>query len=221
MLDPRLLLAAALYAPCEVGADIGTDHALLPCHLLRMQVCQRMLLCDISPKALKHAEASVRRHHLESRARLVCADGLTALNEPCGCVSVMGMGGDTMAQLLRAGADRLQGAVLVLSAHTEQPLVRQAVQDIGYHFTAERLCQAAGRYYILWRAEPGTSPLSASEVRYGRLLYQEPPELLRGYLDHRLRVLDVKRRGLLSGGESTAQTDADIAFYAAERSRLA
>lgn len=220
MLDSRLLLAAALYAPCEVGADIGTDHARLPCHLLRTQVCRRILLCDISPKALAHAEETVRRHHLEDRARIVCADGLAALDEPCGCVSVMGMGGDTMAQLLRAGAGRLQGAVLVLSAHTEQPLVRQAVQDIGYHFTAERLCQAAGRYYILWRAEPGDAPQSASDVRYGRLLYQEPPQLLRGYLDHRLEVLEVKRRGLRSGGGDTAQTDADIAFYAAERSRL-
>lgn len=225
MLDSRLSLAAALYAPCDLGADIGTDHALLPCHLLRKNICRSMLLCDVSPKALRHAEASVRRYHLEARARLCLADGLDALDaagQGCGCVSIMGMGGDTLSGILRRGAARLRGAVLVLSAHTEQPLVRQAIADIGYHLTAERLCLAAGRYYILWRAEPGEAATSPEAIRYGELLFEEPTPLLSGYLDHRLRVLEARRQGLLSGAgpADTAAVDADIAFYAERRRRI-
>ena len=96
MLDERLSLAAQLYEPCALGADIGTDHALLPCYLLTHNICQQMILADVSPKALLHAEESVRRHHLEKRAHVRLADGLDALTEPCGCVSMMGMGGETI-----------------------------------------------------------------------------------------------------------------------------
>ena len=127
MLDERLSLAAALYEPCEWGADIGTDHAYLPCHLLRTGVCQHMIAADVSAKALDKARQNLTRQRLIQRAEVILADGLDAIDRPCGCVSMMGMGGELMANLLRKGQQRLQGAVLVLSAHTEQHLVRQAV----------------------------------------------------------------------------------------------
>ena len=57
MLDERLSLAASLYDPCDLGADIGTDHGLLPCHLLRSGICRRMILADVSENALSRARA--------------------------------------------------------------------------------------------------------------------------------------------------------------------
>lgn len=215
MLDERLSLAASLYQPCSLGADIGTDHGLLPCELLRRGICQRMLLCDISPKALRHARESVQAQGLEERARLICGDGLEALEEDCGCISIMGMGGESMAGILRRGADYLHGAVLVLSAHTEPALVRQAVMDIGYHFTRACLCQAAGRYYVVWRVEPGATRMTAEEIRYGKLLYETPSPLLRGYLRHRAEVARARLQGLRSGEKQrdTQEAERDLAFY--------
>ena len=196
-MDERLTLAATLYDPCEVGADIGTDHGLLPCHLLEEGICQRMILADISPKALDHAREQVRRRGLEARARLICADGLAALEEPVGCVSITGMGGKTMAEMLRGGASRLGGAALVLSAHTDQEEVRRAVQAIGYHFTAERLCRAAGRFYLVWKALPGPGAYSADELALGTpLLLSGSDALLPEYLAWRLWVLGRKHTGL-------------------------
>lgn len=208
ILDERLSLAASLYEPCEVGADIGTDHGLLPCHLLEAGICRRMILADVSPKALRHAEELVHDLRLEDRARLICADGLDALTEPCGCVSVMGMGGGTIADILRRGRDRLHGAALVLSAHTEHMLVREAVRDIGYHLTREALCRAAGRFYVVWRAEPGAGAMSEEDIRYGSLLWGEKSPLLREYLRHRVRFTRSKIDGLLS---AVAPDDAAIA----------
>ena len=51
-LDERLSLAMDLFPACEEGADIGTDHGRLPCRLLEEGRCRRMILSDISPKAL-------------------------------------------------------------------------------------------------------------------------------------------------------------------------
>ena len=196
MLDERLSLAASLYTPCDLGADIGTDHALLPCHLLRAGTCRRMILADISEKALSHARAQVARQHLEGRAHLVLADGLDALDEPCGCVSIMGMGGESIACMLSRGATKLQGASLVLSAHTDLPLVRQSVQASGYHFVREELCRAAGRFYVVWKAEPGPTEYTPRELRLGPLLMEGNSSLLGDYLRWRCAVMEDKLRGL-------------------------
>ena len=220
ILDERLSLAASLYEPCEIGADIGTDHGLLPCYLLEAGVCQRMILADVSAKALRHAEEQVRQSRLEERSLLIRADGLDALTEPCGCVSVMGMGGETIADILRRGRDKLHGAVLVLSAHTEQRLVRQAVRDIGYHFTREALCRAAGRFYVVWRAEPGAAPMTEETIRYGGMLWEDSTPLLRDYLRHRIQFTQSKLAGLLSAAapDQAAIADArrDLDWYLAK-----
>lgn len=100
-LDERLSLAMDLFPACEEGADIGTDHGRLPCRLLEEGRCRRMILSDISPKALSRAEALVQRRGLQGRATLVVADGLDALTHRVDCVSIMGMGGRTIAQALR------------------------------------------------------------------------------------------------------------------------
>ena len=215
MLDERLSLAASLYTPCDLGADIGTDHALLPCHLLRAGTCRRMILADISEKALSHARAQVARQHLESRAHLVQADGLDALDEPCGCVSIMGMGGESIARMLSRGAARLLGAALVLSAHTDLPLVRSSVQDAGYHFVREELCRAAGRFYVVWKAEPGWATLTPQDLRLGPLLMESNSSLLGDYLRWRCAVMEDKLRGLRSASRrdecAMDEIEADLA----------
>lgn len=210
-MDERLTLAASLYEPCALGADIGTDHGLLPCHLLEAGVCQRMILADISPKALRHAEEQVRRRGLTSRAELVCADGFAALTEPAGCVSITGMGGKTMADMLCAGASRLAGAALVLSAHTDQEQVRRAVQAIGYHFTAERLCRAAGRFYLVWKALPGPCAYTEDELALGTpLLLNGGDSLLPDYLAWRQWVLERKLAGLIQAAQPDEATAAHL-----------
>ena len=224
MLDERLSLAASLYEPCDWGADIGTDHAFLPCHLLRTGICQHMIAADVSEKALSRARENLTRQRLIDRAEVVLADGLDAVTHPCGCVSVMGMGGELMGKILRRGQDKLQGAVLVLGAHTELHLVRQAICDIGYHIVQERLCKAAGRFYVFWRAEAGPGTLSEEDIRFGNLLWQEDPAMLREYAAWRRRVLQDKEHGLLSAaapdGAAIRQVQAEIAWYSKKLEEL-
>ena len=79
MLDERLSAAAALALPGELAADVGTDHGLLPCALLEAGVYQRMILTDISEKALSHARAEVSGRGLGDRVTFCCGDGLKPL----------------------------------------------------------------------------------------------------------------------------------------------
>ena len=67
-LDKRLSAVAALVRPGSRLADIGTDHAFLPCHLLRAGICQHMIAADVSENALSRAKANLTRQKLIDRA---------------------------------------------------------------------------------------------------------------------------------------------------------
>jgi len=195
-LDARLSLAFSLYEDCDLAADIGTDHARLPIALLRSGRCRRMILTDISEDALQNARDNVGRARLTDRADFRLGDGLAVLSEACGMVSILGMGGRTIRDMLLRGPGALHGAPLLLSAHTDLPLVRQAVMDIGYRFVSETPCLDAGRYYVLMKAVPGQELLSPLELRLGKALFDSEAEVLPAYLAHRARVLRAKLEGL-------------------------
>ena len=217
-LDARLSLAYDLYDPCELAADIGTDHAHLPAALLQRGRCQHMILTDISESALRNARDTVIRCRLSDRADLRAGDGLQPLREDaCGMISVTGMGGRTVHDILLEGRDKLRGASLVLSAHTDLPLIREAVCRIGYHLDREEPCFSAGRYYLVLRARPGVRELTPREIRLGGPLFSSSSPWLVPYLTRRRDVLQDKLRGLVSAEAPDdayiSQVREDIAFY--------
>ena len=216
-LDARLSLAYDLYDSCELAADIGTDNAHLPAALLQRGRCQHMILTDLSESALKNARETVIRCRLSDRTDLRAGDGLQPLEEACGMISITGMGGRTVHDILLEGAGKLRGASLVLSAHTDLPLIREAVCRIGYHLDREEPCFCAGRYYLVLRARPGACPLTPRELRLGGPLFESQSSQLIPYLTRRREVLQDKLRGLVSADKPEesliAQVREDIAFY--------
>ena len=197
MLDARLELALQLYEKCELAADIGTDHAHLPASLLRNGKCRRMILTDISESALKNAEREMVRCRLLDRVELRLGDGLAPLTEACGMISILGMGGRTMAEILLRGRKQLRGASLLLSAHTDLERVRRAVMEIDYHVLSETPVRDNGRFYLMIKAAPGAEPMTASEIRTGKRLADSEAPCLNAYLAHRMDVLREKESGLL------------------------
>ena len=216
-LDARLSLAFDLYDPCELAADIGTDHAHLPAALLQRGRCQHMILTDLSESALNNARNGIIACRLTDRVTFRCGNGLQPLREQCEMISVTGMGGRTIRDILLSGQDRLKGASLLLSAHTDLPLIREAVCRIGYHLDREEPCYYAGRFYLVLRARPGAADLSPREIRLGGPLFDSASDQLIPYLIRRRDVLDEKLQGLLTAEKQEEslinQVREDIAFY--------
>ena len=216
-LDARLSLAFDLYDPCELAADIGTDHAHLPAALLQRGRCQHMILTDLSESALNNARNGIIACRLTDRVSFRCGNGLQPLREQCEMISVTGMGGRTIRDILLSGQDRLKGASLLLSAHTDLPLIREAVCRIGYHLDREEPCYCAGRFYLVLRARPGAADLSPREIRLGGPLFDSASDQLIPYLIRRRDVLDEKLQGLLTAEKQEEslinQVREDIAFY--------
>lgn len=224
ILDGRLSTAMALAGSVRCFADIGADHGRLSAVMLLSGGAEYALVADVSALALKKAQRRIEGLGLSDRVAFAVADGLEALNalenRAVECVFILGMGGDTISGILSRGARLLNRAALVLGAQTELPLVRQALQSIGYRIRQERIAVEAGRDYVLMRAtpaEPGEAGYTEEEMLLGPILLRDRPEHWRGVLTRRKRLLSqaisaMRGAGLEKDRERLALFERELAY---------
>ena len=193
VLDDRLSRAAALFPACAYGADIGADHGRLSCYLLLNGICGRMCVADISAPSLEKAKELLSRHGLSERADIRVGDGLAVLEQPADAIAILGMGGHTLSGILQKGAEKLRGAALILSAHTDVHVVRQTLMDLEYRIDREEIAFAAGLFYVVLRAVPGRESMGERQLLLGPRLTESVPEHYGEYLAWRISIASQKR----------------------------
>ena len=157
-------------------ADIGSDHAYLPVALLRRGAITAAVAGEVAATPFHAAQRTVRDNGLEQQVSVRLAKGLAAIEPPDGitAISLCGMGGETIRDILASGKAHLNGRErLVLQPNGgEQPL-RQWLMDNGYAILHEELLHENRFYYEIIVAERG-EPVrySAEQLYFGPLHLQ-------------------------------------------------
>ena len=157
-------------------ADIGSDHGYLPVALMRRGAIAAAVAGEVAATPFHAAERKVRDNALEQHISVRLADGLAAI-EPADAItaiSLCGMGGETIRDILDSGRAHLSGQErLILQPNGgEQPL-RQWLMDNGYRIVREELLQENRFYYeiiVAERAEPLI--YTAQQLYFGPLQMQ-------------------------------------------------
>jgi tRNA (adenine22-N1)-methyltransferase len=153
-LSARLAMVAQLVPGGMVVADIGTDHAYLPVHLVRHGISPRVVAADIAPGPLQNAEKTIQRAGLQHEIQLRQSNGFeNFLPEDAQCWVLAGMGGTLMVRLLSA-APWLQrpGTVLVAQPQSRANELYGWLLPHGFCVEQELVCRDAGRVYTAVRA---------------------------------------------------------------------
>lgn len=155
ILTPRLALVAALVPEGARLADIGTDHGKLPVKLLLEGRVRSAIGSDIRPGPLAHAARNAEDHGVTLPLRL--AAGLSGVSpEECDTVTIAGMGGETIADILTdAPWTRTGEHLLILQPMTMLPVLRSWLAANGYRTGAEYLCQEGEKFYVVIAAQGG------------------------------------------------------------------
>lgn len=214
-LDPRLSMIARLVGPCECCADIGCDHGRLGAFMLQSGQCRRVVLTDISEPSLKKARRLIDALGLAGRAAFAVGDGARALEESVDAVVIAGMGGATIAEIVREGREALGGARLVLQPNVAAPQLRGALSECGYAIVDERVVQDGRRNYVIIAAEPGESAFTEKQRIVGPVLLERLPDELTPYARFRLRVAKKALAGAAESGDETqtAPLEAEISIW--------
>ena len=149
VLTPRLACIASLVPQGARLADIGTDHGKLPISLLLTGKIAAATGSDIGEGPLAHAARNATDYGVSLSLRL--AAGLDAVQpEECDTVSIAGMGGQTIAEILTAAPWCEQGQhLLLLQPMTMVYELRQWLWAHGYVIECETLCREDRRQYVV------------------------------------------------------------------------
>ena len=158
-------------------ADIGSDHGYLPVALMKRGVIAAAVVGEVALTPFNAAERTVRENDLDEHIIVRLADGLAAIEPQDGitAISMCGMGGETIRDILDSGKARLSGTErLILQPNGgEQPL-RQWLMEHGYRILFEEVLRENRFYYEIIVAERvGSVSYTAEELYFGPLQLQE------------------------------------------------
>jgi tRNA (adenine22-N1)-methyltransferase len=190
----RRLERVAAHVPMGARlADIGSDHAYLPVALMLRGQITAAVAGEVARTPFNAAQRTVCDNGLEQRITVRLASGLGAIEaqDAITAISLCGMGGETIRDILEQDAARLNGQELLILQPNggEQPL-RQWLMAHDYRIVAEELLHENRFFYEIIIAErSGPVVYTERELYFGPFQMQArtPVFLLKWQRSLRLR----------------------------------
>lgn len=177
-------LSACLNALSSLSriADIGTDHAYLPCEGISKGIIDSAIAIDVIDGPLAQAKATIADYGLADRIELRKGSGFEplAIGEVDGVV-IAGMGGKLMTHLLEDGMSVAESMeLLVFQPQGGEFALRQTLLIDGFKIVDEQLIEEDGIIYTIIIAKPTKEEdyINRLDLIFGPVLRKNPQDEL-------------------------------------------
>lgn len=200
---PRRLEAVASlieqYGHHQTLADIGSDHAYLPCFLVQHHVIQKGYACEVAVGPFHKSQETIMLYGLTNEVEALLGDGLTPiLNKPVEDVSICGMGGYLIVDILDRHINDLKlRPTLFLQANTGCDYLRRYLYEHQWSLIDEMIVEDSHHLYEIMVARYQDVPLTYKEEDFifGPILRKRKDVL---FLKKWQRELTIKKQILTS-----------------------
>ena len=194
MLSKRLTEIAEMIDEKKVVFDVGSDHALLPCFLLKEGICSKVYAGEIAEGPLNKVKEAVRRYGYEDSLIPVFSDGLSNAPEDSEVVVIAGMGFYTIKHILE-NCDVSKYDYFIVQSNTDVDLLREYISEKGYEIIDEKVVHDGFYYQIIKFRYAKDNKYSPLEIRYGPINISRMDETFVEYLkDLKKRLQDINVR---------------------------
>lgn len=130
-------------------ADIGSDHAYLPCYAVLNKRCNSAIVGEITEGPFHSARSTIRQSGLEGIVEARMGDGLEVLTpNEVDVITIAGMGGSLIASILEKGKEKLVGVeTLVLQPNIGAHQIRNWLDKEGYSLVKEDILEEDSKIY--------------------------------------------------------------------------
>lgn len=170
-LSPRLQAVAQQVPAGSRLTDVGTDHGQLPVWLVCQGIVPQAVATDLRPGPLSRGLELAQRWKVDNRISFRLCDGLAAVApEEAEVVTIAGMGGETIADILDAVSwTKTPGPRCILQPMSGMDGLRRYLSENGFFIRREVLVPEGETLYIILLAEAGEmAALTEGEVWVGR-----------------------------------------------------
>ena len=187
MISKRLKESAKYLNGFYCLADCGTDHGYLPIYAIKQGFVQKAIASDNKEYPLKNAITNIELEQVTVETLL--ADGLSYLNPEIDVVSILGMGGRLIVDILK-NADVKHVKRFVLSPNSDQEALRKHLQDHQFQIVAEEIIKDKSKFYQIIVAEPGDMKLSPVELEFGPIIIKDSTDIFKEYIHKLIQKLE-------------------------------
>lgn len=176
-LSKRLERVAA-FVPAQARlADIGSDHAYLPCYLAKNHKITSAIAGEVVEGPFSSAQHEIAVQGLTAVVEARLGNGLDVITaeDAINAITICGMGGTLICEILTAGLAKGKLATrprLILQPNVAEPQVREWLQANHYQVIAEDLIAENDKFYEIIVADYTETPetLTATEIQFGKYL---------------------------------------------------
>ncbi|KAB7708745.1 tRNA (adenine(22)-N(1))-methyltransferase TrmK [Bacillus aerolatus] len=156
-LSNRLMAVVSRIPLHSVVADIGSDHAYLPCYAIKNGLADKAIAGEVADGPFLAAQQQVKEAGLEERIAVRKGNGLEVIaSGEADCVTIAGMGGTLIASILEEGKDKLGGVKrLILQPNLRADQIRKWLIEHGWELIDEEIIEEDGKIYEILTAEKG------------------------------------------------------------------
>lgn len=173
-ISKRLELVANYVPKGSVLADIGSDHAYLPCYLVEQDIVKKAIAGEVVEGPFNSAKANVLAHGFNERITVRLGNGLQVIDvaDSVNCITICGMGGELIVSILEAGRTQQklnEVSRLVLQPNVAAHLVREWLVQHHYEIIDEEIVEEHDKIYEIIVAEKTDKVIvyTSDELQFG------------------------------------------------------
>ncbi|MEK5441806.1 tRNA (adenine(22)-N(1))-methyltransferase [Fredinandcohnia sp. FSL W7-1320] len=207
-LSKRLETVASYIPKGAILADIGSDHAYLPCYAYLNGFISGGIAGEVAEGPLQSAKKQISKSKLDSKIEARKGDGLEVIqpNEVT-CITIAGMGGSLIRSILENGKNKLPGVKrLILQPNIGASAIREWLIENDWELIAEEILEEDKKIYEVLVAEKG-NPLKPyqhkeQELLLGPFLLKEKNSVFEKKWAHELKHWEKILSQLETAGET-------------------